>query len=95
MLVKFLLDQTFGALVNNLMFLAYMGYMNAPQSGKVGAWGAVETEVRTKLYSLFIDGAKVWPLFSLASFLWIPVEKRIVAGCAVGVLWGIYLSLIV
>ncbi|RYZ33575.1 MAG: hypothetical protein EOP49_35695, partial [Sphingobacteriales bacterium] len=26
---------------------------------------------------------------------WIPVDKRVVFGCSVGVVWGIYLSLIV
>lgn len=94
-LIKFLLDQTFGAVMNTAMFLAYIGYMNASPSGKFSAWDASAAEVKNKFWPLLFDGMKVWPIFSLVSFLWIPVERRIVAGCAVGVLWGIYLSLMV
>ena len=42
---------------------------------------------------LLTAGAKFWPLISALNFSIIPVEKRIVFGSAVGVLWGIYLSL--
>jgi len=41
------------------------------------------------------DGYKFWPLISLISFVWVPVDKRVVFGCSVGVIWGIYLSLAV
>jgi hypothetical protein len=94
-LIKFLLDQSFGAVMNTVMFLTYIGYMNASSNGKFSSWDAATAEVRTKFWPLLFDGMKVWPIFSLVSFLWIPVERRIVAGCAVGVLWGIYLSLMV
>jgi hypothetical protein len=93
--IKLLLDQTIGAAVNNLMFLVFMGYMNATPAGKQGPWDAVEREVRQKFWPIMADGLKVWPFFSLISFLFIPVDKRIVAGCLVGVGWTIYLSLMV
>jgi hypothetical protein len=97
-LIKLILDQTIGALLNNLMFLAYIGYVNAPPAipGKTGGpWVAVQREVQDKLWPIMIDGYKVWPVFSLLSFLFIPVDKRVVVGCLVGVGWNIYLSLMV
>ncbi|KAF2262327.1 hypothetical protein CC78DRAFT_534826 [Lojkania enalia] len=94
-LIKFILDQTFGAVINTLMFLVFMGYANAPTTGKETPWNSIQREIDNKFYPMIMDGYKVWPLFSLASFLWIPVDKRIVAGCLVGIGWGIYLSLMV
>jgi hypothetical protein len=94
-LTKFLLDQTFGATMNTVMFLAYMGYVNASSQGKYSAWDAVGAEVKSKFWPIVIDGMKIWPLFSLVSFLWIPVQHRVLVGCAVGMLWGVYLSLMV
>lgn len=91
-LIKFLLDQTVGSVVNTLMFIVYIGYVNAPPS-VTGPWPAVWRDVQEKLWPMMKDGYKLWPFFSLASFLWIPVDKRVVAGCLVGVGWGIYLSL--
>ncbi|KAF2873259.1 hypothetical protein BDV95DRAFT_605816 [Massariosphaeria phaeospora] len=94
-LIKFLLDQTIGAVVNTLLFLVFMGYVNAPQTAKQGTWNIVGQEVKDKLYPMLKDGYKFWPAVSLTSFLWVPVDKRVVFGCAVGVFWGIYLSLAV
>ncbi|KAF2740980.1 hypothetical protein EJ04DRAFT_518181 [Polyplosphaeria fusca] len=94
-LIKFILDQTVGSVMNTLMFLAYMGYVNASPTAKYGPWDAVVHECREKFWPLILDGYKLWPIFSIVSFLWIPVNKRIVAGCLVGIGWGVYLSLMV
>jgi hypothetical protein len=94
-LIKFLLDQTIGAVVNTLMFLAYMGYVNAQSKPGVNAWGMVQADCGNKLWPMMKDGYKFWPAISLISFLWVPVDKRVVFGCSVGVVWGIYLSLAV
>jgi hypothetical protein len=94
-LIKFVLDQTVGALVNTLMFLAYMTYVNVTQQGKQDAWSAIAKECSDKTWPMMKDGYKFWPAISLISFLWIPVDKRVLFGCSVGVIWGIYLSLIV
>jgi len=93
--IKFILDQTFGAVVNTLMFLSYMGYVNAQGKPGVNAMDVVKTDCVKKLWPMMKDGYKFWPAISLISFLWIPVDKRIVFGCSVGVVWGIYLSLAV
>lgn len=92
-LIKFLLDQTIGAVANTLMFLAYMGYINAQGKTGVSAWDSVTRDCANKLLPMMMDGYKFWPAISLISFLWIPVQKRVVFGCSVGVIWGIYLSL--
>jgi len=86
-LTKLVLDQTISAALNTVLFLAFMGYVNAGQDG------AME-EVRNKFWPLIMDGYKLWPAFALVSFVWIPVQTRVLAGSVVGVAWGIYLSLL-
>lgn len=88
-LIKFLLDQTVGAVVNTLLFISFMGYANA------GDWNVVVQNCKDNTWPMIKDGYKFWPLISLISFVWVPVEKRVVFGCSVGVVWGIYLSLAV
>lgn len=90
-----MLDQTVGAVVNTLMFLAYMAYVNASKQSKEGTWEIVRKECQEKTWPMMKDGYKFWPLISLVSFLWVPVNKRVVFGSLAGVLWGIYLSLLV
>ncbi|KAF2203849.1 hypothetical protein GQ43DRAFT_438452 [Delitschia confertaspora ATCC 74209] len=94
-LTKFALDQSFGAAINTAMFLAFMAYTDTSKSGQYQSWDAVKMEVNDKFHPMIMDSYKLWPLFSLISFIWIPVEKRVVAGATVGILWGVYLSLAV
>lgn len=92
-LAKFILDQTIGAVFNTLMFLVYMAYVNDNGTGKTASWSTVQADVSERFWPMIMDGYKFWPAVSLAGFLWVPVDKRVVFGCSVGVLWGIYLSL--
>lgn len=41
-----------------------------------------------------VDSYKIWPIASVVSFALIPVEKRVLFLSFVGVLWGIYMSLV-
>lgn len=91
--IKFFLDQTIGAFLNTVLFLAFMGYMNATPGQD--SWAVVEKEVRERFWPLLIDGMKLWPLVSLISFVFVPVEKRVVFGCLAGIGWNIYLSMLV
>lgn len=75
------------------MFLGYMGFVNAQGKADVDAWDLVSTECWNKTWPMMKDGYKFWPIISLISFVWVPVDKRVVFGCSVGVIWGIYLSL--
>ena len=74
-----------------------MGYANAPvtASGKQAPWGAVASEVQDKFWPLVASGLKLWPFVSLISFVFVPVNKRVLLGALVGVGWNIYLSLLV
>jgi hypothetical protein len=93
LLAKFTLDQTIGAVVNTLLFLVYMAYVNNAGAKGTASWSAVQADVSERFWPMILDGYKFWPAVSLASFLWVPVDKRVVFGCSVGVLWGVYLSL--
>jgi hypothetical protein len=94
-MIKFLLDMTIGAVLNNLMFLVFMAYMSAPAGGKEGTVDFVQQDVNRKFWPLLASGLKVWPLVSLVNFLFVPVNKRVLVGALVGVGWNIYLSLLV
>ncbi|KAK7179050.1 hypothetical protein DPSP01_003447 [Paraphaeosphaeria sporulosa] len=93
LVAKFTLDQTIGAVVNTLMFLVYMAYVNDSSAKDNASWSTVQADVSERFWPMIMDGYKFWPAVSLASFLWVPVDKRVVFGCSAGVLWGIYLSL--
>ncbi|KAI9722576.1 MAG: hypothetical protein M1828_004573 [Chrysothrix sp. TS-e1954] len=85
--IKFGLDQTFGALVNTVIFLSYMAAVNgADMQG-------VKQAVLERTWPLMSAGYKFWPLISLLSFTVVPVQQRLLFGGMVGVVWGIFLSL--
>lgn len=43
---------------------------------------------------IIVAGYKIWPIASIVSFTWIPVHRRIVFLSFVGLIWGIYMSLV-
>lgn len=43
---------------------------------------------------IIVAGYKIWPIASIVSFSFVPVEKRIVFLSFIGFLWGIYMSLV-
>ncbi len=43
---------------------------------------------------IIVDGYKIWPIASIISFTFIPVHRRIVFLSFIGLLWGIYMSLV-
>lgn len=85
--IKFALDQTLGAAVNTVLFVAGMALL------KGEALETVVGNVREQFWPLLFAGQKLWPLVSIVSFTLVPVEKRTVFGGIVGVGWGIFLSL--
>ncbi|KAF2136568.1 uncharacterized protein K452DRAFT_211701, partial [Aplosporella prunicola CBS 121167] len=84
---KLMLDQTVGAVVNTVLFIAGMQALNG------GGSEEIQTAVKEGLWPLLLSGLTLWPLVSLVSFTLIPVEKRIIFGSSVGVAWGVYLCL--
>ncbi|KAL9053085.1 MAG: hypothetical protein Q9162_005007 [Coniocarpon cinnabarinum] len=87
--IKFLLDQTLGALVNTILFVG--GIAGLKGEGRE----AVFAHVRSDTMPLMVAGYKFWPLISIGMFTVVPAEQRVVVGSAVGVVWGIFLALFV
>lgn len=79
---------TLGALMNTAAFFILMGLL------KNQAVAQIAHNIRTQTIPLIVAGYKIWPFASIISFSCIPVERRIVFLNFVGLLWGIYMSLV-
>lgn len=86
--IKFALDQTVGAAGNILFFIVVQGLLRG------ASMSAIRQSVIDDSLSVYLSGLVIWPLVSLISFALLPVERRVVFGCVVGVAWGVYLSLV-
>ncbi|KAI9786329.1 MAG: hypothetical protein M1816_008071 [Peltula sp. TS41687] len=86
-LIKLLLDQTLGAALNTVAFIAIMAGLRGASSK------AVADAVGKDFWPMMKAGWRVWPVVALVNFTVIPVHRRIVVGSLVGVGWGVYLSL--
>ncbi|EXJ80288.1 hypothetical protein A1O1_08430 [Capronia coronata CBS 617.96] len=84
---KFLFDQTLGAFVNTVAFVAAM----AAFKGK--NWKGVQRDVERDVVPLMINSWKLWPAVALINFTLVPVDRRVIVASVVGLFWGIYLSL--
>ncbi|KAI1812279.1 hypothetical protein GGS20DRAFT_28577 [Poronia punctata] len=88
-LTKWFIDCiTLGAIFNTVAFFILMGLLKG-QSGSV-----IMYNVRYETIPVIIAGYKIWPFASIISFSCVPVERRIVFLNFVGLLWGIYMSLV-
>ncbi|KAI3401699.1 hypothetical protein diail_9363, partial [Diaporthe ilicicola] len=97
-LIKWFVDcMTVGALLNTLAFLFLMGLMKGQNMEKIGR------NVRAVVFAdtlpqetipIIVAGMKIWPIASIISFSFVPVEKRLVFLSFIGFLWGIYMSLV-
>jgi len=85
--IKFALDQTLGALINTVLFIAGMGLLKGQSVDLV--MEAVKRDTMTLIFA----GQKLWPAVSLISFTLVPLEYRTAFGGIIGIFWGIYLSL--
>ncbi|KAK0392955.1 hypothetical protein NLU13_2449 [Sarocladium strictum] len=79
---------TAGAVMNTIAFLILMGIMKG-QSGS-----QISSNIRTEMIPIIVAGYKIWPIASIISFSFIPVHRRIVFLSFVGLLWGIYMSMV-
>ncbi|THX70456.1 hypothetical protein D6D04_09907 [Aureobasidium pullulans] len=87
-MIKWFVDcMTLGALLNTAAFLILMGIMKGRSPGEIG------TALRTDTFPIIYASYTIWPLASIVNFALIPVEKRIVFLSAVGLVWGVFLSL--
>ena len=86
--IKFGLDQTAGATVNTLLFIAGIDLMRGR------TFDTITADCRDRFWPMVFAGIKLWPAISLMNFTLVPVEYRVVVGSVVGLFWGIYLSMI-
>ncbi|KAI0540842.1 hypothetical protein GGR58DRAFT_89880 [Xylaria digitata] len=79
---------TLGAIFNTVAFFILMGMLKRQPVVVIGY------NIRTQTIPVIVTGYKIWPFASIISFSCIPVERRIVFLNFVGLLWGIYMSLV-
>ncbi|KAI9693364.1 MAG: hypothetical protein M1822_005360 [Bathelium mastoideum] len=84
---KFLLDQTVGAILNTIGFVAGMGALQ----GKNGQ--QIVQAIGEDTVPMMAAGFKLWPLVSIISFTLVPLRWRLAFGSLAGVGWGVFLSL--
>jgi len=87
-LIKFLLDQTLGALFNTIVFIAGMAALKGQD------YADIVQAVRAETWGLMSAGYKLWPMVSLLNFTVVPFEYRMLFGGLVGMGWGVFLSLV-
>ncbi|WEW56019.1 hypothetical protein PRK78_001454 [Emydomyces testavorans] len=92
--IKFGLDQTVGAVMNIVLFIFVRDVLNGIPVSRI--WQGIIKVLKygQDFFKIYISGLIIWPLVSLVSFAMLPVERRVVFGCAAGVVWGAYLSLV-
>ncbi|KAI0018976.1 hypothetical protein F4780DRAFT_748648 [Xylariomycetidae sp. FL0641] len=79
---------TLGAIFNTVAFFVLMGILKRQPLAQIAA------NVRSETVPVIVAGYKIWPFASIVSFSCVPVEKRIVFLSFIGLLWGIYMSLV-
>ncbi|KAK6086449.1 Mpv17/PMP22 family protein [Seiridium cupressi] len=79
---------TIGAVLNTVAFFILMGVLKGQTTAQIGH------NIRYETIPLIIAGFKIWPFASIVSFSCVPVEKRIIFLNFIGLLWGIYMSLV-
>ncbi|KAI8660369.1 hypothetical protein NCS57_01013800 [Fusarium keratoplasticum] len=77
-----------GAIMNTVAFLIIMGVLKGQASSQI--WSNIKKET----IPIIVAGYKIWPIASIISFSFIPVHRRIVFLSFIGLLWGIYMSLV-
>ncbi|KAM0263948.1 hypothetical protein ACHAQJ_000983 [Trichoderma viride] len=88
-LAKWFIDCiTAGAIMNTVAFLVVMGILKGQPAVQI------LSNIETETIPIIIAGYKIWPIASIISFSFIPVHRRIVFLSFVGLLWGIYMSLV-
>ncbi|KIV92751.1 hypothetical protein PV10_04020 [Exophiala mesophila] len=86
--IKFILDQTFGAVVNNVMFLVGISLLRG--AGLANTINALQRDFWTMLKA----GYAFWPFVTLTNLLVVPVEQRMLVGSLAGLAWGVFVNLL-
>lgn len=87
LIAKLLVDQLFGLPFLNATFLV------CTNAYRVDSLSVLVQVIYERLATLVLAGWKLWPAVSLASFLWVPVQWRVIFLNVVGFGWTIFLCL--
>ncbi|KAL2075497.1 hypothetical protein VTL71DRAFT_440 [Oculimacula yallundae] len=85
---KLLLDQTLGCWINTLIFLLLFGFLSGKGSQEI------ENEVKTGFWSMVLSSYRFWPLVTLTNLILVPPSQRILVGNLAGLVWGIFVNLV-
>ncbi|KAH6724283.1 hypothetical protein BKA61DRAFT_27059 [Leptodontidium sp. MPI-SDFR-AT-0119] len=85
---KFFLDQTIGCWLNTLAFLLLFGFLKG--KGVL----EIENEVRGGFWSMVFSSYRFWPLVTLTNLILVPPSQRILVGNLAGLVWGIFVNLV-
>ncbi|KAK5723282.1 hypothetical protein LTR15_004979 [Elasticomyces elasticus] len=86
-LIKFCLDQTLGAAVNTVLFIAGIALLRGL------SFDTIQQNVVEQFWPMIRAGQKLWPIVSVCQFTIVPFEWRTLVGSTVGLFWGVLLSL--
>lgn len=108
-LAKWFIDCiTAGAIMNTVAFLVVMGISKGQPAIQIASNiktvrvqpldcsmpTTTDTISTQETIPIIIAGYKIWPVASIVSFSFIPVHRRMVFLSFIGLLWGIYMSLV-
>ncbi|KAF5017528.1 hypothetical protein F66182_10529 [Fusarium sp. NRRL 66182] len=96
---------TAGAIMNTIAFLVIMGLLKGQGAAQIcsniktvgshpKSLYLLVADIFKETIPIIVDGYKIWPVASIISFSFIPVHRRIVFLSFIGLLWGIYMSLV-
>lgn len=86
-LVKLILDQTFGLFISGCIFLI------CTNIARVSHPALITDVIGSKILPLMEAGWHIWPLVAICNFLWVPVRSRVLVAVCVGFGWSIFLSI--
>ncbi|OQE21033.1 hypothetical protein PENSTE_c012G08513 [Penicillium steckii] len=83
---KLVLDQTNGLCFTNIIFIT------CTTGARVQSIGLLFHEIETRILGILKAGWKIWPVVAFVSFLWVPLQWRVIVTSLVGFGWNIILS---
>jgi Mpv17 / PMP22 family len=94
-LVQMIVDQTIGAGFFIPTYFYVYEIMEACTMGQLPLWGLTTSKMRAELVRTLITNWKVWPLFNLVNFSYLPQKFRFLASNVAAIFWNAYLCIMV
>jgi hypothetical protein len=94
-LIQMIVDQTIGAGFFIPTYFYVYEIMEACTMGRLPLWEATTSKMRAELVRTLITNWKVWPLFNLVNFSYLPQKLRFLASNVAAIFWNAYLCVMV